>query len=134
MGCPNECSHLHGLWALDNWTTIVTKSFLLHPRVPTKHCCFSMQVSQFHMIFPGFTHLAKETNCPLSLATPFPPVHVPQKLAAAGSAQTWRLCRFSSVFKRVYTFLVAHNSLSDHYSLSVHHCGPCCCIHRSIRQ
>ena len=40
-----------------------TKSFRLHPWVPTKHCCFSMQVSQFRMVFPGFTYLAKETNC-----------------------------------------------------------------------
>ena len=32
-----------------------------------------------------------------------------------------------------YMYII-HIALSDHFSLSVHHCGPCCCIHRSIRQ
>ncbi len=103
VSCTDECLHFHGLWITgllgpthkNMVTRIVTKSFLLHPWAPTKHCCFSMQGSQFHMIFAGFTHLAKETNCPLS------PVRVPQRLAAVGSAQTWRSCGFSSVFKCV---------------------------------
>ena len=58
-GRLNKCSPTHKNIS----TGIVTKSFRLHPWVPTKHCCFSMQVSQFRMVFPGFTYLAKETNC-----------------------------------------------------------------------
>ena len=77
VGCPNDCLHFHGLWipgllGADSQkhsnmvARIVTKSFLLHPWDPTKHCCFSMQGSQFHMIFASFIH-PKETNCPLSI-------------------------------------------------------------------
>jgi len=59
VGCPNECLHFHGPWITARLRPTY-KNITLHPWVPTKHCCFSVQISQFHMI-----------------------------LSAAGSAHTW---------------------------------------------
>ena len=122
VGCPNECSHLHGLWG-SGYITGQGSSPNLSCYIPGFQQSTAVSQCKFHNFTwsSQFVHPSSERN-----KLPFVPCSVQGDSHLSMFRKNWQQpdlhkpgdrVAFSGVFKRVYTFLVSHNSLGNHFSL-----------------